>query len=239
MKRGPRVYFSFRSPYTWMALHRLMDAVPDAHDVLEFIPFWEPDPDTEKALAERDAAFHYAEMSKAKHLYILHDTKRLASKLGLKMAWPIDIDPWWEVPHLAWLLARDLGIGAEFFAAVLKARWERGENICDPAVIAAIGASLGADGDTLAAAARDKTVRAAGVDCLARAYEDDVFGVPYFRIGPHRFWGFDRVGDFLGALLPALSRPVGAWCTDPALPAPVPPAAVTHAYDTDTAGGCG
>src|ERR1700722_19692507 len=98
MKRGPRVYFSFRSPYTWMALHRLMDAVPDAHDVLEFIPFWEPDPDTEKALAERDAAFHYAEISKAKHLYILHDTKRLASKVGLKMGGDIGAHPRREEP---------------------------------------------------------------------------------------------------------------------------------------------
>jgi 2-hydroxychromene-2-carboxylate isomerase len=173
-------------------------------------------------------------MSKAKHLYILQDTKRLARKLGLQMAWPIDIDPWWEVPHLAWLRARGLGIGPQFFAAVLQARWERGENICDPSVIAALGTSVGADGAALAAAAQDQSVRADGVDCLVRAYEDDIFGVPYFHVGPHRFWGYDRVGDFLGVFLPTLGR------GEPpeADPAPAPPA-VPQAYDTDTAGGCG
>jgi 2-hydroxychromene-2-carboxylate isomerase len=215
-----------------MAVHRLLAAVPDAHDVLDFIPFWDPDPDTEAALANRDAQFHYATMSKAKHLYILQDTKRLAGKLGLAMRWPVDIDSWWEVPHLAWLRAHEIGLGPPFFAAVLAARWERGEDICDPAVIAAVGASVGADGTELAAAATDPRIRAAAVGCLVQAYEDDVFGVPYFLTGPHRFWGFDRVGDFLAVLRPAEPQAV-------TLPVAPPPGAPTLAYDTDTAGGCG
>ena len=44
-------------------------------------------------------------MSRAKHRYLLLDIKRLADREGLPFAWPIDIDCWWELPHLAWLHA--------------------------------------------------------------------------------------------------------------------------------------
>src|SRR5580700_5318229 len=138
MKRRPRIYFSFRSPYSWMAVERLRRALPDPHRALEFVPYWDPDQITERDLAARGGSFHYVQMSKAKHLYLLHDTKRLAGRLGLAMRWPIDIDPWWELPHLAFLAARAMGAEAEFYAGIAAARWERGENICEPRVLSEV-----------------------------------------------------------------------------------------------------
>jgi 2-hydroxychromene-2-carboxylate isomerase len=234
MRRPPRLYFSFRSPFSWLLVWRLRRCLPDMHERIDLIPFWEPDPRTERALLERQALMHYVDMSRAKHLYILQDTKRLAARLGLRIAWPVDVEPWWEPSHLGWLRARRLGRAVEFYDAVTVARWERGENISDPAVVARLAASVGLDGDAVADAPGDPDVRAEGVECLARAYDDDVFGVPYLRLGWQRFWGYDRLDDFLQAYL------------EPTAPGREPlegvPAELQRrvgAYDTDTAGGCG
>ncbi|HEU4426337.1 MAG TPA: DsbA family protein [Pilimelia sp.] len=234
MKRPPRLYFSFRSPYSWLTLTRLLADIPDLFARVELLPYWDPDPGTDAALRERGAEFHYVQMSKAKHLYLLQDTKRLTQRMGLRMAWPIDVDPWWEVPHLAWLLARDHGRAAEFYAAVVRARWERGENICQAGVVADLAASVGVDADAVAGAATDPRLRSEGVQCLVQAYDDDVFGIPYLRVGRHRYWGFDRAGDMVDALRPGDAVP----------PAPEQRRAgelvpVGRSYDTDTAGGCG
>lgn len=228
MSREPRLYFSFRSPYSWMAVQRLRAAVPDLPAVLRMIPFWDPDPITERALAARGAEFHYVQMSHAKHLYILGDTKRLAARFGFAMAWPIDVDPWWEVPHLAFLAARREGgdsMAMAFYDAVTTARWSRGENICDPDVLAKACDSAGLDGVRLAAAVDDPLIRDEATGCLERAYLDDVFGIPYVKIGRHRYWGLDRVDQVVETLADRTVAPSGA--------------PVDAKYDHDTAGGCG
>ncbi|MTK01492.1 2-hydroxychromene-2-carboxylate isomerase [Micromonospora sp. CP22] len=225
MTRRARLYFSFRSPYSWLTVRRLRAAVPDAFDALDWLPYWDPDGTTAGLLAERGVDLHYGQMSRSKHRYILLDTKRLATADGAAMAWPVDVDPWWEPAHLAWLWARRSGRAEPFYDAVTAARWERGENISDPAVVAACAAQAGLDPDVAAACADDPELRAEGVECLSHAYHDDVFGVPYLKLGHHRFWGYDRLDAFLATW----PRP-----TEPPSPPPV-----TTAYDADTAGGCG
>ncbi|MFL1375929.1 2-hydroxychromene-2-carboxylate isomerase [Nocardiopsis protaetiae] len=245
MKRPPRLYFAFRSPFSWMALRRLEELYPQAADTVEFRPFWEPDEDLLARLRAGGGEFPYTPMSKAKHLYILYDTKRLAASLGYTMSWPVDVDPWWEVPHLAWLYARRQGREREFYRLVTEARWERGENVCDPALVRELAAEAGLDGDAAASAASDPDLREEALAALHDLYQDDVFGVPYFRVGRHRFWGLDRLAAFLDVLdpregdaardgdareLPALARvpvPAGAGVPD-AVP-----------LDSDSAGGCG
>jgi 2-hydroxychromene-2-carboxylate isomerase len=233
VKRPPRLYFSFRSPYSWMAVHRLRRAVPDLFDAVEWYPYWDPDAETQRALQASGAELPYQAMSKAKHLYVLGDTKRLAGRLGLAMAWPVDIDPWWEVPHLAWLAARRLGAARECYDALTAARWERGENICERAVLRRVVAEAGLPADLLDAAVDDPQARAEGLRCLVAAYEDDIFGVPYLRLGFQRYWGFDRVELFLEAYRTA--RGIDA---DPMRGVPVA-AVPAGGYDRDTAGGCG
>lgn len=229
-QRRPKLYFSLRSPYSWMAVRRLRQAVPDAFDQFDWLPYWEPDARTTKELAERGAEFHYTQMSRAKHLYILMDTKRLAQAAGLSMAWPVDIDSWWELPHLAWLRARRLGRAAEFYDALIAARWERGEDICTSDVVRAAAVRAGVDPELAVTAPDDDDLRAEGVAALVSSYENDIFGVPYLLWGPHRFWGLDRVDTFLRA-----------WRPDSTTPPPGPTAPPDRAvpYDTDTAGGCG
>ena len=37
MTRRPRLYFSFRSPYSWLTIHRLRQAVPDLFQATDHI----------------------------------------------------------------------------------------------------------------------------------------------------------------------------------------------------------
>jgi 2-hydroxychromene-2-carboxylate isomerase len=226
MKRRPRLYFCFRSPYTWLAVRALATAVPDMYDRIDFVPYWEPDPKTYQGLKDRGADFLYAPMTKAKHLYILYDTKRIAQRLGATMRWPVDVDPSWDVPHFAWCRANRSGLGPAFLAEVMAARWERGEDVCDRTVIRDLARRVGAD-PALADAVDDPDVRDEAVGHLAAAYEDDVFGIPYFFVGRQRFWGFDRLPDFLAALSGGEPPPDLNLAAD------------LRAYDTDVAGGCG
>lgn len=243
MRRPPRLYFSIRSPFSWMALRQLEERFPQAPEVLDYYPFWEPDKITEGALQERGSEMIYTPMSKAKHLYILQDTKRLAQGFGHRITWPVDVEPWWELPHLAWLKARRMGRERDFYQAVTEARWERGENVCDGEVLHRIAESAGFDGDAMVAAPHDPELRAEGVEALAAACDDDVFGVPYFKVGPHRFWGLDRLDAFFDALVPALEKAAGraAEAEPDGRVADVPTAIRDRvgAYDHDTAGGCG
>ena len=158
------------------------------------------------------------------------------------MTWRVDRDPGGALPQLAWLRAVELGGGPQFRAALTAARWERGEDICLPGTVRAAAVAAGLPTEELAVAVEAPRLRERGTDGLVRAYEDDVFGVPYFRIGRHRFWGLDRVDDFAAELLgrPLTDRPEPG--TERAGTAGEPPVAVREAvgaYDSDTAGGCG
>jgi 2-hydroxychromene-2-carboxylate isomerase len=252
MKKQPRLYFSLRSPFSWMAVRQLEEQVPNVHELVEYIPFWEPDEKSEAALAEQGGEFHYVQMSKAKHLYILQDTKRLAARFGYPMKWPVDVEPWWELPHLAWIMARRHGVHREYYQAVMAARWERGENICDPELLQATVEAAGLDSALLLSAVDDPQIRAEGVRALLEIYHDDVFGVPYFKFGRQRFWGLDRLGDFVAALRaatdaggapPSPERTVDMAPTgdkhDPIAGIPKQVLVTTGSADHDTAGGCG
>ncbi|ORI21287.1 2-hydroxychromene-2-carboxylate isomerase [Rhodococcus sp. 1168] len=235
--KPPQVWFSFRSPFSWIAMHELHRRVPTARETFEFKPFWEPDANTAARLAARGGEIIYAPMSKAKHLYILQDTKRLAERYGLSMTWPVDMSPWWEPSHLAWLLAERAGLQWEFYDAVVAARWERGEDISDPTVVAHAAETAGLDPAAVRSAVDDQSIRDAGADALYQAYHGDIFGVPYFVNRRKRFWGIDRLEWFLTDLSVA-----GVEVSNeepPSVDEHVERLLTAAAYDTDSAGGCG
>src|SRR5262245_62169356 len=97
--KRPRFYFSFRSPYSWMAARLLEERLDPRPYGIEYIPFWEPDEHTLSLLRSRGSDFLYTPMSRQKHLYILQDIKRIATGLGYSMAWPRDRgNLWWDLP---------------------------------------------------------------------------------------------------------------------------------------------
>lgn len=233
-RRRPRFYFSFRSPYSWLAYRDLCGTYADQTRQLEWRPFWEPDDRSLRMLTAAGGKFIYTQMSKEKHRYMLLDVRRLAAQRGLRPAWPVDRNPCWEVPHLAYLVARQHDRGAEFIDRVYRARWQEGLDICDRTTIARIGTAIGLADIGIADAADDPDVRAEGVLALLDIYRDGIFGVPFFVNGHDKFWGVDRLPTFMASLAVGL---VGQGTAgSPRIQAPaMSPANV----DDGHAGGCG
>jgi 2-hydroxychromene-2-carboxylate isomerase len=248
----PRFYFSFRSPYSWLGYRDLLGRHPDVAAALEWRPFWEPDDLSMRMLTEAGGEFPYTAMSRAKHLYILMDVRRQVAERGLTMAWPVDRDPCWEVPHLAYLLAADRGRARDYVDLVYRARWEHGANICDRRVVGDIAVELGLDREELVTASDREDVRRRGVEALLAIDRDGVFGVPFFVSGFDRYWGTDRLEAFVGALRargapPAPPPELAAVPPTTALPlegggglvSPLASTAVRRITDGGHAGGCG
>jgi 2-hydroxychromene-2-carboxylate isomerase len=236
-RRRPRWYFSLRSPYSWFAYRDLMSTHPEVLDAIEWLPFWEPDEETTRLLADEGVTLPIVAMSRAKNFYILQDTRRLGTERGLTdITWPIDRNPCWEVSHLAWIAAEDEGRGKDFVAAAHRARWQEGKNISEPEVIAAIATDLGLDAERLSTAHQDPELRKRGAAYLAESAHDGLFGVPFFINGRDKFWGVDRIAPFVRSLQDS---------GQPAKPAVEAPDPATHADllaaggDQGHAGGCG
>lgn len=228
-----RFYFSFRSPYSWLAYQDFTARHGDLTARLSLVPFWEPDEHFRVALAAAGGSFPYVDMSRAKARYILQDVRRLARARNIQLAWPVDRGPCWEVPHLAYLLAARDGCGPAFIERVYSARWMEGRDISQPATIARIASALGLDPAPYAGAAADPAIRAEGLRVLLDIESDGVFGVPFFVYGHQRYWGIDRLEQFAGALraaeapsCPAAERGLPVGMTEPGA-------------DQGHAGGCG
>ncbi|MEU9118450.1 2-hydroxychromene-2-carboxylate isomerase [Streptomyces sp. NPDC048506] len=231
--KTPRCYFSLRSPYSWLAYHDLTTHHPDVVERLEWLPFFEPDEVSARMLQERGGTFPYSEMSRAKNMYVLQDIGRITKSRGITVNWPVDKDPVWEVPHLGYLVADRAGRGHDYIAAVYRARFGEGRNICDPETIADVGRELGLDPEAVSRAKEDPELRARGVDVLMDVCKDGVFGVPFFVQGFNRYWGLDRLDAFVTHLR-------GTAPTAQALPAATAGAVgIGRGTDDGHAGGCG
>lgn len=231
--RQPVFYFSFRSPYSWLAYRDLLSRYPDVAKRVRWEPFWEPDEGWREALADAGGRFHYVDMSRAKALYILQDVRRLARERGLTISWPVDRAPRWELAHLAFLRARRHDAGPGFIELVYRARWEHGRDISDPTTIAAVAAELGLDPAEHAGAVDDPELRDEALQALLALDRDGVFGVPFFVLDRERFWGLDRLEPFVAAVRREVAE------SDDEEPSPSGPMLVGPGGDAGHAGGCG
>ncbi|GAA1866345.1 DsbA family protein [Myceligenerans crystallogenes] len=187
-------YLSLRSPYSWLAIRLAQKRWPELWADAELRVFFEPGEAMATEVAERRIDFPYVAMSRAKHLYILRDVRRIAGGLGLTPTWPVERDPQWDVPSLAVVAAlrADAVSGRELALDLTAARWERGEDILDRAVVADSARRAGLD-PALADAVDDPQVRAWGGEALEQVQRHGVFGVPMIVVGREPYWGVDRL----------------------------------------------
>ena len=80
--------------------------------------------------------------------------------------------------------------------AIMRAYWERDEDISDRGVLATIAAGAGFDGAKLMTIADGKTARDELTALTETAVARGVFGAPTFFVGDEMFWGKDRL-DFV------------------------------------------
>lgn len=205
-----RFYFSFRSPYAWLAFHRIEDALAGLPVALDYIPVFPPadfpgDP----------------RKNPAKFVYMDADVARFAKAYGLKVAYPEPFDaaePFdtdWIRPHAAYVFAADGGRGRDFALAAFALRFCEGRDIgTDEAIAdAARGAELDATAATAAAA--DPAFHGRVLEGIRRGQQDRVFGVPFFVYRGEKFWGNDRIEWLRRAIESDTGKPVADLKSNP------------------------
>jgi len=133
--------------------------------------------------------------------YLIEDVARLADRMGLVLAPPVDVDSWEPVHNVAEYAKRQ-GKGLAFAQAAARARWTQSLSLENPDIIADIAAGIGLDEQQVRAAMSDTRLRAEMVQTYTPLIErDQVFGVPFFAFDAdgktHRYWGQDRIGMML------------------------------------------
>jgi len=175
--------FSFRSPFAWIAAHRVLPML-DPQIELRWRPFY-PLPSFP----------NFSGLTPGKQRYNIKDLIRLTRAYGIELGRPPVEDPDWSIPHAAFVCADRLGKGAEFGLALADARWMHGEDVVQPEVIARAAESVELDGAAVASASNDETLREELRETVERNYhERGIFGVPMLLLPDgDRFWGHDRM----------------------------------------------
>jgi 2-hydroxychromene-2-carboxylate isomerase len=175
-------YFSFRSPYAWLAFHRLGTIVDRLPVAVEYIPLFPP------KLLSGDLV-----LSKAKSAYVAEDVGRLADAYGLGLRWPKPFDTDWKRPHASFLFALDQGRAVEFGQAAFTARFSRGEDLGDGRVLAAVAERCGLAADAVLRSADGHALQRRLLKGVIRGQRAGLFGVPFFVYRDKHYWGNDRL----------------------------------------------
>jgi 2-hydroxychromene-2-carboxylate isomerase len=121
---------------------------------------------------------------------------RFIDKHGLKA---FRFNPYFPVNTLmimrGLIAARRRDAGDKFLEAVLRAMWEDGQKMDDPAVVAAVLSAAGLDAKAILEACQDQEVKTELAANTAAAVERGVFGVPTFFVGKEMFFGKERLGQ--------------------------------------------
>ncbi len=175
----PRVYFSFRSPYSRLGLHIVARAKIDA----DLLPFTGP---------PEGVAFQDPVQNRAKRAYYGLDAPRMTMRMGLAIARPDPFEVDLTAANAAFMAARDAGKGLDFALAVSDARWGEGRNVSDVAVLEDCAGHIGWDAANIRRAADDPSIAEKFAAVRAAIEEDQAFGVPFAVFGPRKYWGHDR-----------------------------------------------
>jgi 2-hydroxychromene-2-carboxylate isomerase len=179
-----RFYFSFRSPYAWLAAERLQPELSDLGVAIERLPIY-PTP----GLFPNDPASLPDKLA-----YVVQDVRRLARERGLPLRFPPAEDPDWSLPHAAFLGAPDPEAGHRLMLALFRKRFGDGLDLGQDAVIADAARAAGLDPDAIVSAAHSEALRETAAAGWGRAaLRDHIFGVPSFVYAGKLYWGQDRM----------------------------------------------
>lgn len=131
---------------------------------------------------------------KGKLAYEGLETKRFVQKHGLSK---YRQNPHFPVNTLlimrGLVAAKRMGVGDAYLETVLKAMWEDGQKMDDPAVVAEVLTAAGLDAQALLTATQDPEVKAELVANTEAAVARGVFGIPTYFVDGEMFFGKDRL----------------------------------------------
>ncbi len=198
-----RYYFSFASPYAYLADTRIDAEVEAAGGILEPIPV--PSPPRTGPEPEGIAQV----LLDSKRSYTPEDCGRWAKRLGVPFRVPDDSGATGADPTNAmagWYFARERGGERAYRNAVFVAHWGEARSLADHAVLADAAERAGLERDAFLEALRTKRLHDEIPKVVDAALRDRVFGVPLFVVNGTRYWGNDRLDFALAALREAGSH---------------------------------
>ena len=186
MSKTIEFFFDPASTYSYLAATQI-EAFAKAHGaVVQWKPFL-----LGKAFEATGNKMPAAIPAKAKYLF--WDAKMWAKQYKVPFAFPKIFPLNSVLASRACIAAEQAGKGVPFALALLKAYWVEGQDLSQPAAVAAVATGLGLDAAALLAATGAQPVkdllRANTEDAIARG----VFGAPTFFVDGQMFWGNDRL----------------------------------------------
>jgi 2-hydroxychromene-2-carboxylate isomerase len=186
MAQSVRFYFDFVSPYSWLALMRA-EAIAAEHRIE-----WDLRPVVYAALLDAHDLSGPAE-TPAKRRHLAYDVARAARHAGLRMVGP-PAHPFRPIEALRTVtLFRETPQALRLAAGMAHAAWGEGLTLTDFAVLADVVSDCGLDAVDLEQRIAAPEVKEALFEATREAVTQGVFGVPTFQVGPHAFWGHDRM----------------------------------------------
>jgi len=186
-----RYYFSFRSPYAWIATERIQAELTPLHIEIDPVPIF-PTPE----LFPNDPT-----NLEAKVAFLAQDVRRLARDYSLAVQFPSVTDCDWSLSHAAALGAIRRGQWLPLTLALFRQRFTEGADLGEDSVLARAAEAAGTSPSQVLADAHSQALR----DEVARGWrqageQDGVFGVPSFVFARKLYWGQDRMHHLKAAV---------------------------------------
>ena len=192
---GIEMWFSFRSPYSWIAFPRVRQLARHYGAPLMLRPIL---PMVMRGLP----------VPPVKSFYIVRDTKREADRAGLPFGPVSDpVGPGAERALAVLHHVAPLGLGEDFAESALRAAWAEGVALADDAGLIGAAARAGVSEAQVAAALADESWRAAAEANREALFDAGLWGAPTYRIeGGPAHWGQDRLWTLEEDLVRAMTR---------------------------------
>jgi 2-hydroxychromene-2-carboxylate isomerase len=187
------LWFSFRSPYSWIALPRVRRLA--AHYGAEL-----------KLRYILPMVMRGLPVPRIKARYIMRDTKREADRVGLPFGTIVDpVGPGAERALAVVHAAVPLGLGEEFAERALRAAWAEGVDLASDEGLVGVARAAGLTRAQVEAALADDGWRETAEANRVALFEAGLWGAPSFRVdGGPAHWGQDRIWALEQDLLAAL-----------------------------------
>lgn len=193
MEHIVRFYFSFRSPYAWLAAERWQVELGRYPQRVERVPFF----------PTRETFPNDPTLLPAKYRYVVADLRRLTREFGLTLRPPPALDTDWARAHAAYLgvQSAEPSRAEAFMLEMFRARFSRGLDVATDHAISDAAARAGANEANAREAAESPTLQAEVSGNFALGQKrDGIFGAPSFVYRDELFWGHDRMRQLGDAL---------------------------------------